>query len=122
MSRGTSNGSFIGTQNYVVCRGTDLGSLDWLCVRVPNWGARDVASANILRGPLVRVAYLVVRQGVDWPLPESTVPSSQGTSAQTIRARDEVGGNRKQIAPRAHVSWNIGRNRRELLEALCATS
>ena len=41
---------------------------------------------------------------------------------EIARTDQKVRGNRKQIAPRSHVNRNPGRNRRQLLEALRATS
>src|SRR5262249_519942 len=79
--------------------------------------------AIILRARLILVeAYLRLVPGTDWPLPQRTLPSSQRTSTQIARTGQKVRCNRRQVAPHAHVNRNIGRNRRQLLEALCAIS
>src|SRR5689334_22858232 len=63
--------------NYDAVSGNGLNFVRLnLNVRAQQLGARNVPSANILRGaPALWWPYLVVRQGTDWPRVAETLPS-----------------------------------------------
>jgi hypothetical protein len=67
--------------------------------------------------------HLGVRQRRDWSGPQRTLSSSRRTADQITRAGQGTRGRRKQpIALSAHAYRETGRNRRQVLVSLCATS